>query len=173
MKRHELEHIIRAAGVIAQAKEIYVIGSQAILGSYSDLPEELIQSIEADLWPADCPQKADLIDGCIGEMPPFHETFGYYAHGVGPETATLPKNWKKRIIKLVNENTNGITGLCLHPLDIAISKLIAGREKDINFIDSLLRNKIISKDDIFKLLVEIYPKFRKNIKLRLSKLKIK
>ncbi len=34
--------------------------------------------------------KADLIDGSIGELSPFHETFGYYAHGLGPETAALP-----------------------------------------------------------------------------------
>ena len=33
------------------------------------------------------PDMADLIDGCIGELSPFHQAFGYYAHGVGKETA--------------------------------------------------------------------------------------
>lgn len=66
MKRHELEHVIRAAGVIAQSREVYIIGSQAILGSYPSAPNDLLQSMEVDLWPADYPEKADLIDGSIG-----------------------------------------------------------------------------------------------------------
>lgn len=70
-------------------------------------------------------------------MSPFHETYGYYAHGVGSETAVLPKNWKKRVVRLVNDNTNGVTGLRLHPTDIAISKLVAGRQKDLYFVSSL------------------------------------
>jgi hypothetical protein len=33
------------------------------------------------------PDRADLIDGTIGELSPFHATYGYYAHGVGESTA--------------------------------------------------------------------------------------
>jgi hypothetical protein len=47
----------------------------------------LLTSQEADIYPLGDPAKSDLIDGTIGELSPFHETFGYYAHGVGPETA--------------------------------------------------------------------------------------
>jgi hypothetical protein len=36
VKRHELEHVIRAASAITGAKEIVVIGSQAILGQFPD-----------------------------------------------------------------------------------------------------------------------------------------
>lgn len=38
MTRAELEHIIRAAGTIANCDDIVVIGSQAILGSFPMLP---------------------------------------------------------------------------------------------------------------------------------------
>jgi hypothetical protein len=38
MKRSELEHLIRAAGSIANDSEIVVIGSQAILGQFPDAP---------------------------------------------------------------------------------------------------------------------------------------
>ncbi len=68
MKRFELEHIIRAAGAIIDSKEIVIIGSQAILGFNPNPPVELLVSMEADVWPADDPVKADLIDGCISEM---------------------------------------------------------------------------------------------------------
>src|SRR5205807_7298032 len=97
MRRRDLEHLIRAAGSIADAHELIIIGSQAILGSFPDPPPELTVSQEADLYPADAPEKADLVDGSIGEKSPFHETFGYYAHGVAPETAVLPSNWKSRL----------------------------------------------------------------------------
>jgi len=44
MKRHELEHVIRAAGAIAGSTQLYIIGSQAILGMYPDAPLELLMS---------------------------------------------------------------------------------------------------------------------------------
>lgn len=85
MRRDQLEHIIRAACAITGATEIVVIGSQAVLGQHPDAPEELRVSIEADVFTFRDPADADLIDGSIGERSPFHETFGYYAHGVARE----------------------------------------------------------------------------------------
>jgi hypothetical protein len=41
---------------------------------------------------------------CIGELSPFHETFGYYAHGVAEETALLPQGWKDRLVAVQNAN---------------------------------------------------------------------
>jgi hypothetical protein len=31
--------------------------------------------------------------GALGDGSPFHAAFGYYAHGVGPETAKAPAGW--------------------------------------------------------------------------------
>jgi hypothetical protein len=81
MKRRDLEHLIRAAGAIAES-DLIVIGSQAILGQHPDAPAEALRSIEADLIPVQHPERWALIDGAIGEGSPFHETFGYYATGV-------------------------------------------------------------------------------------------
>ena len=97
MKRSEFEHILRAAGAISGASDLVVIGSQAILGWPTPPPPELLVSIEVDVYPRDHPELADLIDGSIGEASPFHETFGYYAHGVGPETAILASVWQERL----------------------------------------------------------------------------
>lgn len=83
----DLEHTIRAAGSMADAPKLVIMCSQAILGGFPDSPAELTVSAEANTYPLDAPEKAALIDGSIGEKSPFHETFGYYAHGVGPETA--------------------------------------------------------------------------------------
>ena len=56
MKRSELEHLIRAAGSIANDSEIVVIGSQAILGQFPDAPSALLVSAEADLFPLHHPE---------------------------------------------------------------------------------------------------------------------
>ncbi len=71
MRRPDLEHIIRAAGSIADARQIVIIGSQAILASFPNAPAELTVSQEADAYPLESPEKADLIDGSIGEKSPF------------------------------------------------------------------------------------------------------
>lgn len=93
MRRHELEHLIRAAAAITNEDEIVVIGSQSILGAVPDAPAFLLQSMEADIYPLHHPELADLIDGAIRGLSPFEERFGYYAQGVGPETAVLPLGW--------------------------------------------------------------------------------
>jgi hypothetical protein len=49
--RAELEHAIRAACDVAQDDEVYVFGSQAILGQFPDAPLALRQSAEADIAP--------------------------------------------------------------------------------------------------------------------------
>lgn len=138
MNRVQLEHVLRAAGAISSTDHLIVIGSQAILGWSDSLPKSLLVSLEVDLYPKDAPGLADLIDGTIGELSPFHDTFGYYAHGVSPETATLADGWQDRLVPFANENTNGVTAWCLHPLDIAISKLAAGRPKDLEYVRTLI-----------------------------------
>jgi hypothetical protein len=140
MKRSELEHLIRAAGSIANDAEIVVIGSQSILGQFPNAPSSLLVSAEADLFPLHSPELADLIDGSIGEGSPFHELYGYYAQGVGERTAVLPKGWRERLVRIENLNTRGVTGLCLEVHDLAISKHVAGREKDLDFTRELARH---------------------------------
>lgn len=76
MTRQQLEHIIPAAASTADVREIIVIGSQSILGAFPDPPAELTVSIEADVFPKDSADRAIVIDGAIGELSLFHETFG-------------------------------------------------------------------------------------------------
>lgn len=137
MTRSELEHIIRASGAIAKDSELVIIGSQSILAQFPEAPATLRVSMEADLYPKNKPELADLVDGSIGEGSYFHEQFGYYAQGVGPKTAVLPVGWEKRLVRVENENTNGIVGLCLDVHDLAISKYIACRPKDLEFTREL------------------------------------
>lgn len=150
MKRSELEHVIRAAGAIADDRAIVVIGSQALLGQFPDAPAALLVSMEADVFPRHRPERTDLIDGAIGEGSTFHEQFGYYAQGVSESTATLPKGWRERLVRVKNENTGGVEGLCLEVHDLAISKYVAGREKDLVFAAALARYGLTRKETLLE-----------------------
>lgn len=143
MTRAALEHILRAASAITNERDFVVIGSQAILGQFPHAPDALLVSIEADLYARNAPGKSDLIDGAIGELSDFHATFGYYAHGVDDTTATLPAGWEDRLVALHNENTGGATGWCLDVHDLASSKLVAGRERDVAFLRLLVQERMV------------------------------
>lgn len=144
----QLEHVLRAAAAITGTDRFVVIGSQSILGTIADPPTDLTQSVEVDLAPLSCPSDADLIDGSIGELSPFHSTFGYYAHGVSIESATLPDGWESRLKALCTPLTGGATALCLEPTDLAVAKLVAGRDKDVAFITVLVRHGLVTIDGI-------------------------
>jgi hypothetical protein len=111
-------------------------------------------SAEADVYPLHHPERADLIDGSIGEGSHFHETFGYYAQGVAEETATLPDGWRSRLVRISNVNTAGTIGLCLEVHDLAISKYVAGREKDVQFTRELARHGLTDEKALLKRLAE-------------------
>jgi hypothetical protein len=146
MTREQLEHIIRACSTIVEDDELVIIGSQSILGQFPKAPEELLISNEADIYPRNYPERADIVDGTIGELSPFHQTFGYYAQGVGEHTATLPEGWQQRLIPIHNARTRGATGWCLEVHDLVVSKYAANREKDREFVRAVIRHGLVERE---------------------------
>ncbi len=144
MTRDELEHAIRAAADVADDAEVWVFGSQAILGQHEDAPPELRMSVEVDIAPVHAGEKILEIDAYLGELSQFHQTHGFYVHGVSVEAAVLPKGWERRAKKVCNANTRGKTGLCLEAHDLAVSKLVAFRPKDLDFVRVLLAEELVS-----------------------------
>ena len=59
---------------------------------------------------------------------------------MGEGTAILPTGWKDRLILLKTPAMGGAAGLCLEVHDLAMSKLAAGRDKDIAYVTALLRH---------------------------------
>lgn len=143
MRIDQLEHILRAAGGITDEREFVVIGSQAILGSVALPPPELTRSAEVDLYPRHAPEKADLIDGALGDGSLFQTTFGYWAHGVGPETAVLAPGWERRLVRLNSRNTGGAVGWCLEPNDLVLAKAARASTKDLDYLAIALRNELV------------------------------
>jgi hypothetical protein len=153
MRRDELEHVIRAAAAVAGEHEIVVIGSQAILGQFPDAPDALLFSQEADVYPRERPDKAIEIDGAMGDGSQFHETFGYYAHGVGPETAKAPEGWTARLVPvrvplLARGRHAEAIGWCMEAHDLVLAKLAAGRQRDLEFAEEALRSNIVQPEEL-------------------------
>ena len=150
MQRSELEHLLRAAGEIIDERQFIVIGSQSILGKYPDAPEELLRSREADFIAKNRPERTRMLEA-IGEASRFYETFGYYVDPVDSRTAVLPRDWKSRLVNVSSPGTNGVTGLCLDPHDLFISKVAAWRDKDIEFAKAMIGHGMVEKDRLLVL----------------------
>lgn len=146
--RSQLKHAIRASCAIIEQPGVIVIGSQSILATWpdADLPEAATRSMELDICPLNddaAESLATVLEGAIGELSPFHNTFGFYIDGVGRNTATLPKRFAERLLAVVDDQTNGYVGYCLDPHDLCIAKLVANRYKDNIFVDELINYRIV------------------------------
>lgn len=144
MNREQLEHAIRSACEVSGDNELYIFGSQAILGQFPQADEKLTRSIEVDASPKNKPEAIDRIDGALGENSPFHHTHGFYVHGVSIETASLPEGWEERTNKVQDYMDEDNIGWCVEAHDLAASKLIAYREKDISFVRTLLLEQLVN-----------------------------
>lgn len=148
MKREQLE--LSAAKAVAVIKERYgemavlVIGSQSILATWDEtqLPATATMSAEIDLVPLR--ETADeavstLVDIALGMDSDFHSEHGFYVHGVGADTAYLPRGWETRLVPL-----GGVDNvLCLDPHDMCAAKLMRFEPRDKDFVISLIRIRLI------------------------------
>jgi len=143
MNRDQLEHIIRAASKISGDDQIVIVGSQAIIGSFPDASGILARSMEADIWARSKPEMSDMIDGSIGEGSRFHELYGYYAQGVSPTTAVLPIGWEGRLN--IISTAGGANGYCIDRHDLFLSKAVAWREKDVEFLTAMIEQGLVDR----------------------------
>ena len=154
MKRDELAHVLRASAAISNETSFVLVDSQAILLLLEQPPADLLVSTEIDLYPALRPEKADLIDGAIGAHSTFHDTFGYHVDGVGPETASLPKDWMSRaVLTYFGE----ITAICPDLHDLVVSKCAAGRGKDADFVRILLASGLVEENILLERIAMLDP----------------
>lgn len=168
MNKAQFEHTIRAAGAILDDSKVLVIGSQAIHASIDFKLDEAERSIEVDISSLNDMDgsKADLIDGSIGELSIFQDTFGYYAQGVTPQTATLPDGWRERLVPFLTPGTNGVTALCLELHDLWISKAIASRPKDREFCRALINRNLVEAKILHQrldMIAKLEPAIRKKV----------
>lgn len=152
MKIQDLKHLIKATSGITNETTFVIVGSQSALLQFPDLPDDMTRSMEIDIFSPFRPGFSVVISGCIGEYSPFHESCGYYADGVGPETVILPKDWEDRAIRVEIPDSPPLKAIAPEIHDLAVSKLIAGREKDISWISCGIVYNLIDPQRVHELL---------------------
>jgi hypothetical protein len=103
------ERVIRSCCRHLGRDEVTIIGSQALFGSFDELP------------------------ALFGELSRFHGTYGVYADPVEVSTSWIPPNWETRLVpRSVADPDRGkrYVARCVEPHDLCIAKVIAGRPKD-------------------------------------------
>jgi len=152
LRRVQFEHVIAAVAEVSGEREIVVIGSQAILGTIDEPPASMLFSMEADVYPLKDPGKAIEIDGSLGDGSSFHDTYGYYAHGVGPETVVAPAGWDDRLVRVEIParvaQASGAIAFCLEIHDLVLAKCVAGRERDWDFAREALAAGLVETDEL-------------------------
>jgi hypothetical protein len=146
LSKERVDHILRAAGVVTGRSKFVLIGSAAVAAWRSELPEIMMISRDVDLFAYDAPdagEVADLLDGALGQASRFDAEFGYYCDGVEPETAVLPDDWRDRAKLYSSPATNSVEALAPEPNDIALSKAVAWRPKDIAWLRAAVEFGIV------------------------------
>jgi hypothetical protein len=140
MKRRELEFALRAAARISREREFFLIGSQAVHAYCRRPPAEALLSQECDLYPRNDPRSADQMHLHLGRGSKFARERGFYVDVVTPYIAGLPKGWERRLKPL---RFGRVTAYCLEIHDLIVTKLAAGRLKDMEFAAALLKRRIV------------------------------
>lgn len=157
MTLEQLKKILNAARDLTEQDTFYVIGSAAILGVISS-PEAhyLSRSIEADLITmSGDPDLADLLSVMIGELSPFHERHDVYADGVTFDTPKFaPRGWQERTNSVPFDDI-GVTAMFMELHDLILSKLGAGRPKDLEFCQALVATGHVKQRRLEELVPEV------------------
>lgn len=148
MNRQQLARLLRAACDITKDPEVLVMGSQAVLGTWDEdeLPPQATASMEVDIAFLDDGadrKKADMVDGAIGELSQMHAAEGIYAEGISVSTSILPDGWQTRLRTWGLASSAPARPLFLEPHDLCVAKLMAGRQKDYEFVGALMSEGMV------------------------------
>ena len=127
-----------------------IVGSQSLFGTTTHVPDIVKGSIECDFLLLAVGQNAFLeVMAQVGFASEFQEINGYHADALGLATVVLPPGWRERLVPLYDPS-GGIRAYCLDVLDTCVSKLIAGRDKDFEFVKALLESELIRLDQFLE-----------------------
>lgn len=146
MNLGSLQHLMRSVRTLATDCQVIVLGSASLLASFPELgegSEPLAVTYDADL----CPQPFDettalMIHESLGESGAFHLRHGYHADVLRDSIfETLPPGWRERLVPVP-----GCDGaMALEPHDLAATKLLVGRAKDIALVRHLAVSGRVSR----------------------------
>jgi hypothetical protein len=144
VKKEQLLDLTSRVSMLTNIDAPVIVGSHSVFAVTDRVPAIVSQSIEADFMLAAGGIKAiTRVNDELGVTSDFYDTYGYYADGLGLATVVLVPGWQDRLQPLTNESGQ-MVAQCLELHDAAVSKLMAGRDKDFGFIITLLDRDLIS-----------------------------
>ncbi len=146
MNRAKLQHLLRAIATISGEKKLVLIGSATVLLCARNIPAAMLNTNEIDVYAPESPDEemfADLIEGSIGRGSHFDRTFNYFGDGVSSKTACMPTDWPDRATTHGNMGIADTEIIVPEINDIALAKLVAWREKDLDWLEAGVRSLIL------------------------------
>lgn len=147
MRLQSLRHLLEVVQAVARPQRILVLGSGSLLASYPELgekgqPLELTTDSDFILDPANA-AIAESLQLAVGRDSAFMLEFGYYADIMRPQMVeTLPFGWQSRLVAMAGYPNV----FALNPYDLALVKLVVGREKDLDLLRAMLKLSIVEPD---------------------------
>lgn len=91
----------------------------------------------------------------IGELSPFHARHNVYADGLTFDTPEFaPKGWQHQAV-IVHYKEIGVTARFMELHDLTLSKLGAGRPKDMEFCEALISTGYLNQETLRDRLIEV------------------
>ena len=144
MRLQSLNHLIEVVRAVARPQRIEILGSASLLPQHPELGAPggvLERTTDADfLLDPSNEAIAESLQFAAGRDSAFMSQNGYYADILRPAMAeTLPAGWETRL-----HPVSGFDNVfALDPYDLALVKLMVGREKDLNLLRAMLQLKIV------------------------------
>ena len=145
MNLSHIHHVLTEAKKITNHTDFVIIGSLTALGINVSPPDEMVRSIDVDLYPKDDPSRAGEIAALIGQGSAFEDEYGYYVDAASPDLPTLPDGWEDRF---VIHDFGNVRALFLELNDAAISKYARGEIRDRIWIKEGLKAGLLSMPTI-------------------------
>ncbi|MCI0535823.1 MAG: hypothetical protein L0Z50_11420 [Verrucomicrobiales bacterium] len=144
MRLQSLNHLIEIVRAVTRPRRVDILGSASLLPGHPELGVPggpLERTTDADfLIDPITDALAESLQFATGRDSAFMAENGYYADILRPEMAeTLPAGWESRLHPLPDYDNV----FALDPYDLAIVKLMVGREKDLDLLRAMLRLKIV------------------------------
>jgi hypothetical protein len=144
VKKWQLFDLLRRVSEMTNISEPVIVGSHSLFAITDLVPSIVDRSVEADflLGPYSIEMMRKVNDE-LGVTSDFYHAHGYYADGLGLATVVLVQGWQDRLQPLKDESGQ-VVAQCLEVHDVAVSKMMAGRDKDMIFLSALLDGNLIS-----------------------------
>lgn len=150
MRLEALKHLARVAlEMTGPGSDLLVVGSSSLLGSFPELGDEsgpLGASYDADVVPRPFSEEiGTMLHEALGEDRRFHLLHGYCLDVLRPKIGEqFPVGWEERLVEIPELPRVR----CLDPHDLAVAKCRTGREKDLELLQFLAKQRKLDLNQV-------------------------